>query len=120
MKLKLYLLLSTATLYITTFSYTYAEDISFPKAAEACTGCHGKDGIGLGYEFPNLAGQKKEYLVKQLTAFKLKERKDPTMNVMAGTLSNDDIEVIASYYSSLSILPNTKESVKKSIDTKKK
>ena len=73
-----------------------------PKEATACAGCHGNNGIGLSYEFPNLAGQKKKYLIKQLNAFKKGERKDPTMNVMAAALTDKDIDVITSYFSKLS------------------
>jgi len=69
--------------------------------ASACTGCHGANGIGLSAEFPNLAGQKKDYLVKQLNAFKSGSRKDPTMNAMVAALSAPDIENLAAYYSSL-------------------
>lgn len=84
----------------------------FPKEAAACAGCHGENGIGLSYEFPNLAGQKKEYLAKQLKAFKKGERKDPTMNVMAATLTDKDIDIITRYFSKLS---NTHKTDTKSI-----
>ncbi len=87
---------------------TFAQNIpSLPKEAAACAGCHGNNGIGLSYEFPNLAGQKKEYLTKQLNAFKKGERKDPTMNVMAATLTDKDIDIITSYFSKLSNTPKT-------------
>jgi len=87
---------------------TFAQDVPpLPKEAAACAGCHGNNGIGLSYEYPNLAGQKKKYLIKQLNAFKKGERKDPTMNVMAAALTDKDIDVITSYFSKLSNTPKT-------------
>lgn len=71
----------------------------------ACAGCHGANGIGLSEEFPNLAGQKETYIVKQLTAFKNGERKDPTMAAMAAALSPVDMEDIAAHFASLSSMP---------------
>jgi len=67
----------------------------------ACVGCHGVNGIGLSSEFPNLAGQKEAYLVKQLKAFKSGARVDPSMKAMAGALSDTDIENLAAYYANL-------------------
>jgi len=69
--------------------------------ANACIGCHGSNGIGLGNEFPNLAGQKKHYLIKQLKGFRDGSRVDPTMKAIASTLSDSDIDDLSSYYSSL-------------------
>lgn len=84
----------------------YAGDIARGKEkAATCAGCHGVNGIGLGAEFPNLAGQKEGYLVKQLQAFKAGTRRNPTMNAMAKTLSNADIQNLAAYFSSLGPAP---------------
>ena len=91
-------------------NFANADSSSFPKEASACAGCHGKNGIGLSFEFPNLAGQKKEYLTKQIKAFKNKDRIDPTMNVMAAALTDKEIKIITEYYTSLS---NTPENVTK-------
>lgn len=71
------------------------------KKSALCAGCHGAYGIGLSEEFPNLAGQKQSYLVKQLKAFKNGNRIDPTMNAMAQSLSEKDIQQLAAYFSSL-------------------
>jgi YVTN family beta-propeller protein len=69
--------------------------------ASLCAGCHGLDGIGLSSEFPNLAGQKKNYLVKQLKAFKSGARNDPTMKALVTALNETDMDNLATYYSSL-------------------
>lgn len=69
--------------------------------ALVCAGCHGINGIGLSSEFPNLAGQKKDYLIKQLNAFKSGVRVDPTMKAMVEALNDVDIKNLAAYFSSL-------------------
>ncbi len=51
--------------------------------AASCNACHGANGISAIPTYPNLAGQKEAYLVKQMKAFKDKSRKDKTMNTMA-------------------------------------
>jgi YVTN family beta-propeller protein len=83
-----------------------AGDIAQGKTkSTTCAGCHGANGIGLSDEFPNLAAQKKAYLLKQLKAFKSGTRKDPTMTAMVATLSDQDMEDLAAYFSSLGQSP---------------
>lgn len=69
--------------------------------AATCAGCHGPKGISVAPNFPNLAGQKEAYLVKQLKDFKSGARKDPTMSAMAAPLSPTDIANLAAHFSSL-------------------
>jgi len=90
--------------YLTIFASTpFAADIAQGKIkAATCAGCHGSNGIGLSDEFPNLAGQKKSYLLKQLKAFKTGDRINPTMKAMAAGLNDADMENLAAYFSSLS------------------
>jgi cytochrome c553 len=71
------------------------------RAAAACASCHGLDGIGREARHPNLAGQQKGYLIKQLQAFRDGTRKDPFMSPMARPLTESDIRNLAAYYSSL-------------------
>lgn len=68
----------------------------------ACHACHGKDGISIHDMWPNLAGQRAGYLRKQLEAFRNGERKDPIMQPLAESLSDQDIADIAAFYSNLS------------------
>lgn len=79
-----------------------AGDIEAGKAkATLCAACHGPDGISLNDLWPNLKGQKKAYLIKQIRAFRDGDREDPTMLPMVKPLTDDDIENIAEYYSSM-------------------
>jgi cytochrome c553 len=81
---------------------TAAGDAAAGKTkAATCAGCHGANGISMVPMYPNLAGQKDAYIVKQLKAFKAGDRKDPTMNAMAAPLSDADMANLAAYYSSL-------------------
>lgn len=67
-----------------------------------CSSCHGPAGISNSPLWPNLAGQKQEYLAKQLRDFKAQKRSDPMMTPMAMPLSEQDIADLAAYYASLS------------------
>lgn len=79
-----------------------AGDAAAGKAkAGMCAACHGAAGISAVPMYPNLAGQKAAYTVKQLKAFKAGTRKDPVMAPMAMALTDADMENIAAYYASL-------------------
>jgi cytochrome c553 len=67
----------------------------------SCVACHGADGIGKAPQYPNLQGQKAAYLEKQLKAYKSGERKDPTMNIMAKSLSDADIVELAAFFANV-------------------
>ena len=64
-----------------------------------CLSCHGDNGHAKVPGYPNLAGQDRQYLEKQLHAFRDGQRKDPTMNAMASPLTDPDITNIAAYFS---------------------
>ena len=71
------------------------------KKSLACAGCHGADGISVVPTYPNLAGQKEQYLVLTLKGFRDGTRKNAVMNPMAKPLTDEDIENLAAYYASL-------------------
>jgi cytochrome c553 len=68
--------------------------------ASMCLGCHGSSAEGNG-QFPRLAGQHPGYLVKQLSNFKEGVRKNGHMQAIAGSLTEDDMKVLAAYFGSL-------------------
>ena len=41
-----------------------------------CSGCHGPQGIAIDKQFPNLAGQTRNYLAAQIRAFRDGERSE--------------------------------------------
>ena len=69
--------------------------------AEQCAPCHGLDGIGTQPMYPNLAGQKYEYIMKQLWSFKRGGRKDPSMLMQVRQLEGQDVADLAAYFSGL-------------------
>ena len=71
------------------------------KAIITCAACHGHAGVSHNDNWPNLAGQKNGYLIKQIKAFRDGKRVDPLMAPMVRTLSDTDVDNIAAYYSSL-------------------
>lgn len=66
--------------------------------AMSCAGCHGMDGNAVVPIWPKLAGQRADYIAKQLHDFKAARRSDPTMNAMAAPLSDQDIEDLAAHF----------------------
>jgi cytochrome c553 len=76
-----------------------------PATVDACKACHGPQGISRNPTFPNLAGQKAQYLEAQLKAFKSRERKSDFMNAIASQLSDEDIPRFAQFWSSLPAVP---------------
>ena len=69
--------------------------------ARTCFTCHGANGVSNVPLYPNLAGQKEQYLIKALKAYQTGERADPTMKAMAAPLSDTDIENLAAYFAGL-------------------
>ncbi|MGI9265843.1 MAG: c-type cytochrome [Gammaproteobacteria bacterium] len=81
----------------------YAGDAEAGKAkAATCAACHGPTGVSGNPMWPNLAGQKEAYLVKQIKAFKDGVRTDPTMAPMVAALSDTDIDDLAAFFASQS------------------
>ena len=85
------------------FTAQAAGDAEAGKAKSgACAACHGANGISANPIWPNLAGQKDQYLIAQMKAFRDGARKNPMMSPMVAGLSDADIENLAAYYSSFS------------------
>jgi cytochrome c553 len=65
-----------------------------------CSTCHGADGNSELSMNPKLAGQSVNYIVKQLMDYKSGARANATMAAMVGSLSPQDMQDIAAWYSS--------------------
>ena len=80
----------------------HAGDAEAGKAKSVtCAACHGGEGISPTGTWPNLAGQKEEYLLAQIKAFKDGTRVNAQMAPMVANLSDEDMANLAAYYSSL-------------------
>ena len=74
---------------------------SVPQAATLCVSCHGQDGVAIAPMYPSLAGQHQDYLVRALEEYRKGGRKNPVMKGFAASLKDQDIAVIAQYFSGL-------------------
>jgi cytochrome c553 len=69
--------------------------------SQTCAACHGADGNApTGPDFPRLAGQHYDYLLKAMRDYKSGERKDPIMGGQVGSLTQQDMADLAAYFSS--------------------
>jgi cytochrome c553 len=69
--------------------------------AAACFACHGTDGNAVDPQYPRLAGQYNEYIQQALHEYKDGRRNNPIMKGFAASLSDQDIEDLAAYFSGL-------------------
>lgn len=74
------------------------------QKAEFCERCHGVKGFTSNANMPRLAGQNKGYLIKQLKNFRKGIRKSTPMRQVTMTLTDDDIEALATYFSSVEVM----------------
>lgn len=70
------------------------------QKAGTCAACHGMDGNSVNPQWPSLAGQNANYIVKTLQAFKDGSRSDILMSAQAAALSDQDMADLAAYFSS--------------------
>ena len=66
-----------------------------------CVACHGQDGNSVDPQYPRLAGQYADYLAQALHEYKDGRRGNPIMKGFAAQLSDEDINDISAYFSSL-------------------
>lgn len=69
------------------------------EKSKACAACHGSDGNSQTADFPRLAGQHQDYLVKALSDYQSGARKNAIMSPQAANLSKRDIADLAEYFS---------------------
>jgi cytochrome c553 len=84
-------------------------------STQVCAACHTADGSRGSPANPILAGQHREYLLKQLQEFKSGKRNNAIMKGFASTLSDDDMKHVSAFYASKSAKPGfakNKDSVK--------
>jgi cytochrome c553 len=78
-----------------------------------CQGCHGipdwKTAFPEVYRVPKLGGQKANYIVAALKAYKSGDRDFPTMRAIAAPLTDQDMQQLADYYASAGAPAQTAE-----------
>lgn len=99
--------LTLATLAGVTPAISHSVEDFLPeeKAYYLCAGCHGPDTGAVLYPMPHdipaIIGQKKEYLLKQLTAYRDGHREHPNMNGVLGNYTDQNLADLAAYYEGL-------------------
>ena len=74
------------------------------KLAYTCLGCHGIESYRNAYpsyRVPKLGGQKAAYLVAALQGYRDGSREHPTMQAQASSMSDDEMQDLAAYFSSV-------------------
>lgn len=66
----------------------------------ACAACHGADALGTE-QYPRLAGQHAEYILKQLASFQSNMRNIAVMHGVALNLRSSEMQAVADYLESL-------------------
>lgn len=92
-------LLAAACLTLAASAYA-GDPAAGHRKSQTCVACHGPDGNSPTPDFPKIAGQHYDYLLKALKDYKSGARKNPIMAPMAAPLTVRDIEDLAAYYSS--------------------
>ncbi len=83
-----------------------AVDGDWDNTIPACFSCHGPNGLGVGDNFPALAGQSAGYISGQLTAWRQGLRNndpDALMKTVALRLNDEQIKAVSAYLSSLPV-----------------
>jgi len=69
--------------------------------ASTCFTCHGTDGRSVGGVPPSLAGQNKDYLLKQLQEFRAGKRPATIMHQLAKGYTDEQLNLIAGYFAAV-------------------
>ncbi|HYD76627.1 c-type cytochrome [Ramlibacter sp.] len=77
-----------------------AQDVLYVRSlAATCAGCHGTDGRTVpGSEVPAIAGMPREYMLRQLQAFRDGTRPATVMHQIAKGFSGQQLEQLATYF----------------------
>jgi cytochrome c553 len=73
-------------------------DGAMKLASETCAACHGADGNSVAPEFPNLAGQQKTYLLREMLDYKEGRRQNDIMSPLMAGVSEADMTALADWY----------------------
>ena len=77
-----------------------ADPAAGKEKSKACAACHGETGVSQVADFPKLAGQHSDYLVRALSDYKSGARKNAIMAGQVANLKSADFADLAAYYAS--------------------
>ena len=93
------LVLATGTVGLAASAQAADPAVGQAHYESTCVACHGPKGISVAPIYPNLAGQKEQYLITVLKEYRDGTRTNPIMAPMAKGLSDTDIGNLAAYLS---------------------
>jgi sulfide dehydrogenase cytochrome subunit len=79
---------------------SWAQSPQPPLLAQACAGCHGQAGAGIG-SVPKIAGYNRDLFIAQWAAFRAKQRPATIMDRVATGYSDAEVALLADYFSRL-------------------
>jgi cytochrome c553 len=97
--MKQYVLAACSAIALASSGVLAADSVAGKEKSKTCAACHGPEGNSASADFPRLAGQHYDYLVKALNDYKSGTRKNPIMAPQAANLSNRDIADLAAFFS---------------------
>ncbi|HRF42923.1 MAG TPA: c-type cytochrome [Candidatus Competibacteraceae bacterium] len=101
---KFVVIAATCALFGSATTALAAGDATAGKAkSTTCAACHSADGNSVNPQYPKLAGQSADYLLKQLQDYKSGARANPIMAGMVAPLSPQDMEDLSAYFASQQI-----------------
>ena len=100
------ILLMAGTLFLFLNQPLWALDGKALYTTKFCITCHGKQGISVAPNYPNLAGQNPEYIKNQVKDILSGKRKTKltllmTLNPIVAKITDEEIAAIADYVSKL-------------------
>jgi len=110
MKIIVQILFVNAVVLMSTLGFAGTIDTVGQEPYEQCGYCHEYDGNALMASYPKLAGQQPGYIKKQLEDFRSGKRKGQ-MQGTAELLSDEDIGVVARYFSEQKLKQSTQPSL---------
>jgi len=85
--------------FLCAHAYAAGDAASGKQKSQACAACHGADGNSpTGPDFPRLAGQHEDYLLRALRDYKSGARKNPIMGGQVSSMSAQDMADLAAYF----------------------
>ncbi len=81
-----------------------ADEPVTPLIAQACAGCHGQSGEGLG-AVPRIAGKDRAVFIATWEAFRAGEKPATIMNRIAPGYTESEVAALADYFSALRAEP---------------
>ncbi|MEM9781862.1 MAG: c-type cytochrome [Pseudomonadota bacterium] len=96
-------LLAAAMLAAAAYPAHAADPVEGRKLARQCAQCHGLDGLSRIPIAPHIAGENEVYLRTQLQNFRSGKRQHEIMSIIAGSLSDAQIDDLSAWYASIEI-----------------